>query len=119
MPNKEKVIKGLECHTKKKVCMNHCPYCDGTGCTEMCTSTLINDALILLKEQEPRLITNEDFANADRWYNILAWCENNPSLGVKTIDSWCIIYPDKLNDKFARYWTSKPTDEQKQATKWE
>lgn len=52
MIDQEKVIKWLECHTKKKVCMNHCPYCDGTGCTEMCTSKLIKDVLDLLKEQE-------------------------------------------------------------------
>ena len=47
----EEVIKGLECHSKSVVCMNHCPYCDGTGSDEMCTKRLASDALEYLKKQ--------------------------------------------------------------------
>lgn len=73
----------------------------------------------LLKAQEPRLITKDDFANADGWGNIPAWIELNPSLKIKTIDSWGIIYPDILNEKERRAWTQKPTDEQRKAVKWD
>ena len=57
--NREKVIKAMECHKNKKVCMNHCPYCDGTGDFEECTNKLIADALAMLKEQEPILLENQ------------------------------------------------------------
>ena len=52
MTDREKIINAMECHKNKKVCMNHCPYCDGTGDFEECTNKLITDALALLKEQE-------------------------------------------------------------------
>lgn len=58
--DREKVIKGLECHKKKMVCMNHCPYCDGSGSTDDCTDKLIAEAFTLLKEQEPKPIAHTD-----------------------------------------------------------
>ena len=50
MPDREKIIKGLECHSTSvwKMQCNDCPY---TG-DEMCAENLVNDALSLLKEQE-------------------------------------------------------------------
>ena len=53
MPDREKVIKGLECHVNLFKC-HDCPYVDaihpGWGCH---LEELIADALALLKEQEP------------------------------------------------------------------
>ena len=49
MTDKEKVIKGLECHTEGN-CIE-CPYRDGWHTCPFC-ETLLADALNLLKEQE-------------------------------------------------------------------
>lgn len=57
MPDREKVIKGLECcceHIKGMNC-DHCPYDEEQteiGQINQCTSALAYDALELLKEQE-------------------------------------------------------------------
>ena len=45
MPDKDKVIKGLECHAKGA---RGCPYENENGCQLL----LCSDALALLKEQE-------------------------------------------------------------------
>ena len=53
----EKVLKGLECHSKKLVCFGNCPYYDGTGDDSICTSNLAFDAFELVKgltEQEQK-----------------------------------------------------------------
>ena len=51
MPDKEKVIKGLEYHLKElsigKTCFE-CPYCGDNPCE----TQLIADAIVLLKKQE-------------------------------------------------------------------
>ena len=60
MPDREKVIKGLECcdcdldHAYFNSCFK-CPYEEDNQCGGMglCTSLLAHDALALLKEQEP------------------------------------------------------------------
>ena len=53
MINREKVIKGLDCHVNQLTC-HECPYVDAThpgwGCH---LEELIADALALLKKQEP------------------------------------------------------------------
>ena len=49
MPDREKVIKGLECHAKgARGCLFDCPYGNENGCQLL----LCSDALALLKEQE-------------------------------------------------------------------
>jgi hypothetical protein len=62
MPDREKVIKGLECCTKK-VCIykdteKECPYCELCGeyedAFEDCTTALAKDAIALLRAQEQR-----------------------------------------------------------------
>lgn len=56
MPNKEKVIKGLECHkyTNCKVCIFksgiECPYFHD----EDCRKAVFDDAISILKEQEAK-----------------------------------------------------------------
>ena len=114
--DKEKVINALERCESYGYCKDtDCPYYENTHCLEL----LRKDALILLKEQEPRLINLYDFDNADCWGNIPAWCEYNPSYGIKSIDSWLLITIDHLHDKTARYWTQRPTEDQRKAVKWD
>ena len=49
MPDREKVIKGLECHAKgAKGCLFDCPYGNENGCQLL----LCSDALALLKKQD-------------------------------------------------------------------
>ena len=57
MPDREKVIKGLECHAKgARGCLFDCPYGNENGCQLL----LCSDALALLKEQE---VTQKDGYN--------------------------------------------------------
>lgn len=68
---REKVIKGLECCTKKvcifKDTMKECPYWElcgeYEGAFEDCTSALAKDVLALLKVQE--LISDQDLKDLD------------------------------------------------------
>ena len=51
MPDRGKVIKGLECCTSEQACKG-CPYSQSeTG--HLCSFNCIHDALALLKEQDP------------------------------------------------------------------
>lgn len=65
MPDREKVIKGL----------NYCTHTDGTECPncpywqdEDCVETLHADVLALLKEQEPKQVEAEVINEIDRLY---------------------------------------------------
>lgn len=56
MTDREKVIKGLECcqYSSKSHC-DGCPFAyEGMCGTNDCTSDLASEAIVLLKEQEPR-----------------------------------------------------------------
>ena len=62
MPDREKVIKGLECHKRAMygevdehgLACNTCPYRDmESTCRSTTEGQLIEDVLTLLKEQEP------------------------------------------------------------------
>ena len=60
MPDREKVINGLECCCEHIQGMNcdHCPYDEEQieiGQINQCTSALAYDALALLKEQQERI----------------------------------------------------------------
>ena len=52
MPDREKVIKGLECCKRKDG--NECKVCPYTE-SEYCTEDMVTDALALLKEQDSLL----------------------------------------------------------------
>lgn len=56
MPDREKVIKALECCTTALGCVE-CPYAEGEKCTVSCKLQIDRDALAQLKAQEP--ITGE------------------------------------------------------------
>lgn len=51
MPDREKVIKGMEICTLPASCNSDCPYYEKEGAE--CSYCLMKDALELLKEQEP------------------------------------------------------------------
>ena len=60
MPDREKVIKGLECCTSEQACKG-CPYSQSeTG--HLCSFNCIHDALALLKEQQ-NIVRCKDCSN--------------------------------------------------------
>lgn len=133
---REKVINGLECCTRGNMCIKKCPYDELADCVR----PLMKDALTLLKAQEPRVITLAELWHMEhkpvylqrknsRLYMvepaIVLKAERCyiPSLG----DSYILMRENKIHDKYWacgynvtwRCWTSRPTDEQREATPWE
>ena len=138
MPDVEKVINGIEaCLPSHDPECDLCPY---DSIDRRCRAKLRDDVIALLKAQEPRVMALEELAAAQKrpvWretkrvhkdlYNgwMLAYdiqrgqgitgtrqgmTEPNGRVG------WC-----KLDDYGMtwRCWTSRPTDEQREATPWE
>ena len=131
MPDKEKAIRGLECCLRINApngC-SECPYAAG-NCDEV-----LRDAISLLKEQEPRVLTLEELWNVGRVWESSAppylWLDKNRSI-YNTISFWCAwrdIYEmihgrhDKYTDENYgsewRVWNLQPTPEQMRDTPWE
>ena len=82
-----------------------CPHCDNCDVDE-------NG---LLKEQEAHIVTESDFENADIYGFLPAWCEERYAN-----DIYCeCIKKEALHEAEIRYWTAKPSNEQRQAVKWD
>lgn len=112
MADLEKVIKGIDVCLHSFHCGEDCPYYNVEfGCMEQ----LWKDALSLLKEQEAHIVTETDFENADIYGFLPAWCEERY---VEHVYCECIT-KGALSEKCTRYWTARPTDEQRKAVKWE
>lgn len=116
----EKVIKRLEYCTENKcdICQEEngsgFPWIDGRcyGFTER-----LYDAIALLKAQEPRLVTESDFDGADKYGYIPVWTEEKDGdMYWECIPKVAITDPDGIG--VLRYWTSHPTDEQREAIPW-
>ena len=65
MPDREKVIKGLECCTTSEELCGMCPYNDPIPRHPNCDQ-LEKDALALLKEQEPHVLSREEMIEAGK-----------------------------------------------------
>ena len=134
MIDREKVINGLEC------CIERDPD-DHTRCGEcpykstMCGNRLKIEALALLKAQQPRVMSfDEAMLDIDRdvvWIELKDDQIVEPAIIiVATNDSAAVMSPfsdeedgalrcDRvLCGKTYRCWTSRPTDEQREATPW-
>ena len=146
MTDREKVIKGLEiCSAGKEHAPNDrdctsCPYYPAgyTGCT--CKS-LMTDVLVLLKEQEPRVMTWEDVIGAvieckpiyievkdsedkesgeDRWAMVTQYGDSLTNGMICAMSSYITretLFKDWYN-KTWRCWTSKPSLKQMEETPW-
>lgn len=116
---REKVIEALEACVLKdpddsRDC-RHCPRCNyGAFITNSCINGVMADCLSLLKSQEPRLVIEADFENADDYNYIPAWCEER----IGGAGYWEMITPGALEEKDFRYWTSKPSLKQMEETPW-
>lgn len=134
MVDREKVIRGLEWCIKLdgNGCSLECPYLAGK---KPCPNVMLRDALALLKEQEPHVLTLEELRDVGQVWEISAppylWLDKNRSI-YNTISFWCAwrdIYEmihgrhDKYTDENYgsewRCWTARPTEEQTRDTKWE
>lgn len=137
MAELEKVIRGLEMH-KSGLCnvltangKVYCPYWEND---DNCMVALLNDALSLLKAQEPRVMDADEIvlsAEPSGWL----WLEmENGHCGEayktgRTISGFInfgngfdslftSLFPEDYG-KTWRCWTSRPTDEQREKVKWE
>jgi len=114
---REMVIEGLEHHHNTEC--DYCPYYKNG-----CAHKMFDDAIALLKEYEPRLLTKEDFAGnprCDKNGNLPVWIEYRSGNCGWTSTSAETMYAGMYawgRQKY-RYWTGKPTKEQMEATPWE
>ena len=70
-----------------------------------------------LKAQKPHLVTESDFNGADEYGYIPVWTEEKDgNMYWECIPKVAITDPDGI--EVLRYWTSCPTDEQREATPW-
>ena len=130
MADLQKTIKGLRCHSEPKFGPDEyfcetCPYDEAT-----CGLDVPNDALSLLKAQEPRVMTLEEAAVSDFCYVEYSTGDIIPafvrfavmageikSYKIQTDLGHSYFCADKYG-KILRCWTSRPTDAQREATPW-
>lgn len=140
MADREKVIMGLECCLANGY---NCPYestDEEIDKVTSCTTYLMKDALALLKAQEPRVMTLEELAGAQK---TPVWRETKRA-HKDLYNGWMLAHdiqrgqgitgtrlgmtePNgrvgwyKLDDygKTWRCWTDRPTYEQMKETKWD
>jgi len=128
----DKVIKGLHCcaHTDGINCI-YCPY---DNVDEDCTALMSMDVLDLLKEQETRVLTlDEAAADQEVWteaklrgtehiplfISILWLTDDAKDFELELIGTSRRAF--MLANEYGktwRCWSSKPTDEQREAAKW-
>lgn len=135
MAEKSKVIRGLECCAKGS--LSDCEGCPYTK--TRCSEHLCGDALVLLKQQEPRVL---EYSEIEK--HPLVWLEDNdkedvipalflqyngwnaefavqaPDEGVDTIiRSPIVIAVEEMYGITWRAWNAKPTPDQRLEVPWE
>ena len=133
--DRNKVVKGLEICSRvqdNEICPDDCPYrkdiCYGTA-------GLMADALALLKEQEPRVLTLEEVKAAkgtDLFLEISGYPDpdTKPYITAATLDGvgkagvsfYCNVFEFDTYNKSSygwRCWNVRPTEEQRGATPWQ
>ena len=133
MADREKVIRALENCTDEIKCRD-CPW---ETCENFCLSVkvpldLAKAALSLLKAQEPRVMTLEEIKKAEVvWLECYGICSNmfkaalpwhslsinNATWDFKTYPYTEVMFLAEYGRNW-RCWTSRPTDEQREAVKW-
>lgn len=138
---RQRVIRGLECCSSGNMCKGKCPY-DELGCEWTdCVRPLTEDALALLKAQEPRVMTLEEVVahyslppvfpdDFGMQFDYLNDIQPLYFDFLHSEDPWIVhwrkydevnkyLYGWKANyGKTWRCWTSRPTDEQREKVKW-
>lgn len=120
MPDPEKVIVELTAEIEDA---SHCRHC-GLAVT-------MENALSLLKEQQPRVMTWEELLalpedtpvfieedNGDGGWNVICINDEDYDVCFCGFQASPIFYPSKSYGICWRCWTSRPTDAQREATPW-
>lgn len=136
--DREKVIKGLECCAEDKC--EACPYAELCYSDEIpLCSPMAKDALELLellRVQEARVMTLDEVKNHNNqdgcvWfeqptYNAVAAFVRKEEFEIEVISPYILGDPinhgywmDSNYGKTWRCWTSRPTEDQREAVKWE
>lgn len=105
-------------------CTKKYPECDATADGVEFGNGTGNDNIIgctaytnRWKAQEPRLVTPEDFKNADEYGFIPVWCEEtNKNCYWNCIPKSAL---ETAKEDRCRYWTAKPSLKQMEETPWE
>lgn len=78
------------------------------------------------KAQEPHIVTIADYKdnpNVDKGGNLAVWRESRRFNGIAYYeDGWIVLnrdWAEWFNSEVIRFWTSRPTDKQREATPWE
>lgn len=130
MPDREKVMKGL------KICVNcmlpkdcdGCPYEGERTYAIPCGHVLMADALALLKEQEARVMMKEEVLATPE--GTVVWMEEEAESGtyiqpIVSTGNGCLgnfyigVGTYGIDSEKRRFWTSRPTEEQRKAVPWE
>lgn len=131
----ERVIKGLKYHSEGNCFKSED---DETGCPywkdSFCSQHLCSDALTLLKEREPRVMTLGDLRDIGSVWELntppYLWMDINPSYRwsrgfwvawreiYDMIDGLHPTYDADNYGKIWRCWTSKPSLKQMEETPW-
>ena len=143
MADWEKLIIGLECCMAEKICASKCPYkgqCDDGG---YYYSKAIEDTISLLKALKPRVLTLEEVETAElcmepvfvemldengkpqetpdlfswRFVRHITPLTDGKIYVLNNIDFSSALYEETYSTTW-RCWTSRPTDEQREAVKW-
>jgi len=121
MTKLEKVIKGIEaCLQETPECCKACPY--HVFYPNGCIIERNRDALEMLKEREPRVLTWEEFREMKEPLDGESICyeimQGNGAV-LKTMLVKTFSTCEHLYNKAFRVWTARPTDEQRKAEKWD
>lgn len=108
MVDREKVLRGLECLATDAVPCTECPYCN----QGFCPSAVARDAIELLKEQEPRVLTWDEVKQAE-----VCWMEQRGYEPYAELDA--ADWNPECYGKAIRCWSAKPTKEQREEMKWD
>lgn len=130
MADLEKTIKSLEHCYKGK-----CVYEDGERCPyeriSACTKAVLSNAIELLKEKQPRLLTLEEVKQAEvvwnEWTSVDGFVEcmmfdrvdaDGDYRFTEKLGSQIYFEPSEYNESW-RCWSARPTDEQMKETEWD
>ena len=130
MYDREKVIRGLECCLTATKC-GACPYNPGNDLWCGKINQLLEDALALLKAQEPKVISWQEaesmrlcwietkFPHTISPADLMHFFDESPTITVIKIHQNAIDWPlDEYGIKW-RCWNNEPTNEQMEAVPWE
>lgn len=130
MNNRDRVIDALECciNFEKPEC-HKCPE-GGPGFGFACRHHVMAAALALLKAQQPRVMAREEVSTLEE--GAVAWLEERYEKAGKSyvqpmmsngqgmmIGTHLTVNPARMSWKGRRFWTARPTEEQRGAEAWQ